>query len=277
MSESSEHRVDSGGVEIVYDVHGPEDGPPVVLLHGFPDSARLWRHQVPALAAAGFRVITPDLRGAGRSGKPAGVEAYNLLSLAADVSVVLDDAGVEQTHVVGHDWGSALAWGIATFAPDRVLSLTALSVGHPSAFAGAGLAQREKSWYMLLFQFEGIAEQWLTEDGWARFRGWSSHPDADGVIAELEATGSLTPFLNWYRANVPPAGLVGPPLALPPVTVPATGIWSSGDMALLEEQMTASADHCATGFRYERIEDAGHWIPLDAPDELNRILLDVLA
>lgn len=277
MSESSERRVDSNGVEIVYDVHGPEDGTPVILLHGFPDSARMWRHQVRALTGAGYRVLTPDLRGAGRSGKPEDVGAYNLLFLSADVSAVLDDAGVERAHVVGHDWGSALAWTVAILAPDRVDRLVTMSVGHPAAFRAAGLPQAEKSWYMLLFQFTGVAEQWLSADGWANFRAWFVHPDADAVTAELEATGSLTPFLNWYRANVPPESLVGPPLALPPVTVPTMGLWSSDDPALLEHQMATSAEHCTAGFRYERLDGTGHWIPLEAPDEVNRLLLDFLA
>lgn len=273
---SSEHRVDSGGVEVVYDVHGPDDGPPVVLLHGFPDSARLWRHQVPALVDAGYRVLTPDLRGYGRSGKPEGVDAYNLLVIAGDVAAVLDDAGVATARVVGHDWGAALSWAFTTLAPDRVERLACLSVGHPMAFAAAGLRQRELSWYMLLFQFPGVAERWVSDDGWARFREWSQHPDIEGVIAEVEGADALTPALSWYRANVPPAALVEPAMVLPPISVPVMGVWSTDDMALTEEQMTGSAAHCAAGFRYERIEGAGHWIPLDAPDALNALLLDFL-
>lgn len=270
-------RVDSGGVGIEYDVHGPDDGPPVVLLHGFPDTGRLWRHQVPALTGAGHRVIVPDQRGYGRSDKPGDVDAYNILFLAGDVLAVLDDAGVERAAVVGHDWGAPVAWALAATVADRVEKVAALSVGHPSAFAAAGLAQREKSWYMLLFQFEGIAERWLSGDGWANFRAWSGHPDADAVIADLEADGSLTPALSWYRANVPPTALVEPPPALPAVPVPAMGIWSTGDFALLEDQMKASAAYCEAGFRYERIDGAGHWMQLQAPEAVNRLLVDFLA
>src|SRR5947199_10683979 len=127
-------RVDSGGVGIEYTVDGPDDGRPVVLLHGFPDSGRLWHQQVPALTAAGHRVIVPDLRGYGRSDKPADVDAYNLLFLAGDVFAMLDDAGVERAAVVGHDWGAALAWGIAALAPERVERAAALSGGHPAPF-----------------------------------------------------------------------------------------------------------------------------------------------
>jgi pimeloyl-ACP methyl ester carboxylesterase len=271
---STEHRVDSGGVEIVYDSHGADDGPAVILLHGFPDSARLWRHQVGPLVEDGYRVLTPDMRGFGRSGRPADVAAYNLLLIAADVAAVLDDAGVATARVVGHDWGAATAWAVATVAPDRVERVATLSVGHPSSFSRISIAQLEKSWYMLLFQFEGVAERWLSADGWARLREWSRHPDADAVIAELEAGDGLTPALAWYRANMPADGLTGPPIDLPPVTVPAMGIWSTDDMALLEEQMTGSAAFCAAGFRYERIEGAGHWIPLDAPERTTELLLD---
>lgn len=270
-------RIDSGGVGLHVEVSGPDDGPAVVLLHGFPDTGRLWAKQVPALTGAGYRVVVPDQRGYGRSDKPAEVDAYNLLLLAADVGAVLDALGIERAHLVGHDWGAAVAWGVATFAADRVDHLAVLSVGHPMSFGRAGWEQREKSWYMLLFQFEGIAEQWLTDHGWANFRAWGRHPDADAVIADLEADGSLTPGLNWYRANVAPRTLVEPPMQLPPVTRPTMGVWSTGDIALTEKQMTGSAEFVSGPWRYERIEGPGHWMQWEAPDTVNTLLLDFLA
>ncbi len=148
-------RSETNGVGIEFDVTG--SGQPVLLLHGFPDTGRLWRHQVPALVDAGFQVIVPDLRGYGRSDKPAEVEAYAAPLLAQDVLGVLDTAGIERTHVVGHDWGAALAWVFAALVPDRVDHLVAMSVGHPTAFRTAGYRQREKSWYMFFFQFAGVA------------------------------------------------------------------------------------------------------------------------
>ena len=268
-------RADVNGVGIHYEVTG--EGSPVVLLHGFPDSGRLWRNQVPALAAAGHRVIVPDLRGYGESDKPEGVDQYNLLLLAGDVLGVLDAEGVEQAAVVGHDWGAALAWATASFAADRVERLVALSVGNPMAFAAVGYPQREKSWYMLLFQFTGIAEQWLSNDDWANFRSWGSHPDAQATIEELERNGSLTPGLNYYRANVGPETLVGPPLELPHVTCPTMGVWSTGDFALTEEQMTGSEKFVDAPWRYERVEGPGHWMQLEAPDRVNELLVDFLA
>jgi len=139
-----------------------------------------------------------------------------------------------------------------------------------------GFEQNEKSWYMLLFQFEGVAERWLSDDGWANLRQWSQHPDVDGVIAELERDRSLTPALSWYRANVPPESWVGPALELPPVQAPTMGVWSTGDFALTEAQMTGSKAHVSGTWRYERLDGPGHWMQLEAPEKVNRLLLDFL-
>src|ERR1700722_5341074 len=267
-------RVDSGGIGIEVEVTGT--GRPVVLLHGFPDTGVLWRNQVPALVEKGFSVIVPDLRGYGKSDKPEGVDQYSIHYVVGDVLAVLDALEIERPHVVGHDWGAALAWAIGSLVPDRVDQLVALSVGHPLPFASAGLEQREKSWYMLLFQFEGIAETWLSKDNWANLRNWGKHPDADGVIAELERSGSLTPALNYYRANVGPQTLVDPPLELPAVQASTMGVWSTGDIALTEAQMTGSAKHVSGPWRYERLEGPGHWMQLEAPDPVNALLLDFL-
>jgi pimeloyl-ACP methyl ester carboxylesterase len=255
---------------------GDPGAPAVLLLHGWPDSHRLWRRQVPALTAAGFRAVAPDLRGFGDSDRPEDVAAYGLAHILGDVVGVLDHLGIGRAHVVGHDWGAAVAWALAALLPDRVDHLVALSVGHPAAFRAAGLPQREKSWYMLLFQFEGVAERWLSDADYANFRSWSRHPDAEAAIADLSRPGALTASLNWYRANLPPVTLVEPALEVPPVVRPTMGLWSKGDMALVEENVTGSAAHVTAQWRYERIDDAGHWIPLDAPAELTALLLDFL-
>jgi pimeloyl-ACP methyl ester carboxylesterase len=265
--------VNVAGTTIAYDVAG--EGRPVVLLHGFPDSSHLWRHQVGPLADAGFQVITPDLRGYGRSDKPADVESYALPFLAGDILGVLADVGVERAHVVGHDWGAALAWLTASLAPGRTDHLVAMSVGFPSTFLRT-FEQREKSWYMLLFQFEGVAERYLSDNGWANFRAWGRHPDADDVIAQLEANGSLTPGLNYYRANIAASTWADPPLELPTVAANTMGIWSSGDMALTETQMLDSAESVSGTWRYERIDGPGHWMQLEAPDAVSELLFDFL-
>jgi pimeloyl-ACP methyl ester carboxylesterase len=264
-------RIEVDGVGLEVSTAGT--GPAVLLLHGFPDTHELWRHQVPALTRAGFRTIAPDLRGFGASDNSG---PYDLGAHVGDLLGVLDRLEVPAAHVVGHDWGAAIGWVLAALAPDRVRSLAALSVGHPAAFRRSGLAQREKSWYMLLFQFEGVAEQWLSVDDFANLREWSGHPDAEPVVACLAAPGALTAALGIYRDSLPPSSLVAPPPALPPVTAPTLGVWSSGDRFLIEDPMIASERYVAGPWTYARVEGAGHWLQLDRPDAVNRLLLDFL-
>jgi pimeloyl-ACP methyl ester carboxylesterase len=267
-------KVDSGGIGLDVLVEG--EGRPVILIHGFPDTKRLWSKVTPALVEAGFQVITYDQRGYGASDKPPNVDAYAIPFLAIDVTAVLDALGIERAHVVGHDWGAAVAWATASFAPDRVDHLVAMSVGHPSAFGNMDMSQREKSWYMLLFQFQPQAEQWLTADGGANLREWMHHPDHDAVFADLQRDQSLTPGLNYYRANITPDAFVGPAIELPPAQAPTMGIWSSGDAHLDERQMIESAKFCANTYRYERIEGVGHFMQWEAPDKVTALLLDFL-
>ncbi len=266
--------VDVGDVTL--HVRDSGSGTPVVLLHGWPDTGDLWRHQVPALTAAGYRAIVPDLRGFGRSSRPADKAGYGLPALVGDVIAILKALDVPRAHLVGHDWGAAVSWLTATLRPDRIASMTALSVGHPASFRSAGLRQREKSWYMLLFQFRDVAERWLSEDGFRNLGEWSGHPDLAEVAQRLADPAALTASLGLYRANLTPESLFGPPRDLPPVTVPAMGVWSSDDIALIEEGMTGSARYVTGPWRYERVEGAGHWLQLDAPDTVNALLLDFL-
>lgn len=270
-------RFEVNGVELMVTDSGSTDAPAVLMIHGWPDTAYLWRHQIPVLVEAGYRVLAPDLRGFGRSGKPEAVEAYRVKESVTDMVGILDHAGVDSVHVVAHDWGAAVGWALALGSPERVRTLTALSVGHPNSFGAAGLRQLQKSWYMLLFQFEGIAEEFLSGNDWARFRAFvGDHPEADHWIESLSRPGALTASLNWYRANAHPSRLI---VARPPLRncrVPVLGMWSSRDFALSEEQMTGCQDYVDAEWEYMRIEDASHWIPLDAPDRLNHALLDWL-
>lgn len=270
--------VHSGDVTIRVVDRGPRDGDVVLLLHGWPDSAYLWRHQVPTLVDAGYRVLVPDQRGFGESDRPNDVSDYHLLFAVQDALAVLDDTGIGSAHVVGHDWGGAVAWGLAGGAADRVTSLTAMSVGHPGAFGSAGLAQREKSWYMLLFQFAGVAERWLSGDGWAGLRAFTRDgTDFERWVEDLSRPGALTASLNWYRATLPPEVLLmAGESPLPPITVPTLGIWGADDFALTEEQMARSADWVTGEWRYERLDGVGHWLPVDAADEVNRLLSEWL-
>ena len=269
-------RIAVNGIQLHVVDEGPRTGPPVFLLHGFPDSSSLWRNQIPALVKAGYRVIAPDLRGFGESDKPEAVDAYALPVLMGDALGVLDALAIPRAHVVCHDWGAALGWGLAMFTPDRVDRLVALSVGHFGAFGSAGLEQREKSWYMLFFQYEGIAEEALRADDWAFFREWTRHhPELPTWIADLSRPGALTAALNWYRANANPArpGIGG--VDFPPVKAPTLGIWSTRDHYLVEAQMVATKAFIQGEWRYERI-DATHWMQVDEPARVTELVLDWL-
>jgi pimeloyl-ACP methyl ester carboxylesterase len=264
--------IEANGISLYVEEHG--DGAPVLLLHGWPDSARLWRHQVPVLAASGYRVITPDLRGFGRSEQPAEVRSYGLGNVVEDVRALLDQLGVETVHVVGHDWGAAVAWLTASLHPDRVRTLTVISVPHP--LAPATVRQYEMAWYQLFFQFYGVAEATVQHDDWAWLRMFTrGGGDLDQAIADLSRPGALTASLNWYRANLAPR-MPGPALELPPVAAPTLAIWSAGDHYLDGERVKKSAAFVQGPWRYEEIPGASHWVPLDAPERLNELLLDWL-
>jgi pimeloyl-ACP methyl ester carboxylesterase len=253
------------------------EGRPVLLLHGFPDSSHLWRHQVPELVESGMRVIAPDLRGFGESDTPDAVDEYAVSRSVADVLALLDGMGIERAHVVGHDWGAVVAWVLATFAPTRVERLVAMSVGHPNALRSRSLEQREKGWYQLLFQFPA-AEELLMRDDWKLFRELlRDDGDVERYLADLSRPGALTAALNWYRANLSPDRELEPRSALPAVVAPTLGLWSSSDNYLTEDGMLRSAEHVTGPWRYERIEGASHWMQLDAPARISGLLLEFLA
>lgn len=258
--------VTSGSVRLVYRDEG--EGEPVVLLHGWPDTGAMWEPVGARLLEHGWRTVRPDLRGCGASDKPTEVADYAMAHLVADVTGLLDDLGLERAHLVGHDWGAALAWAVALLAPSRVSSLTAVSVGHPVAFAGAGVEQMARSWYTYLFAQPELGEALLRWRDHEVIRQWMRHPEAERIVVELERTGQLSTHLNWYRANLSAWSFLAEPLELPAVGVPVLGVWSSKDPALCERQMTDSARHCSAGFTYRRLEGVGHWVPLEAPEEL---------
>jgi pimeloyl-ACP methyl ester carboxylesterase len=246
------------------------EGSPVLLLHGFPDDRFLWRHQATALAAAGLRVIAPDLRGFGDAPRPQDPSEYGLDIAARDVIGILDALRVGQVQMIGHDWGAALGWRIAARDPGRVSRYAALSVGAPGAPPTD--EQRAKSAYMAFFRKPGVEEE-IRRDNWKWFRGFlRGAADTDRYIERLSRPGALTAGLNWYRASNAPAP--GSPLAA--VACPVLGVWSDGDAYLTEEQMRTSGDRIKGTFQYEKVQGASHWMMLDKPNELNRLLLGFL-
>jgi pimeloyl-ACP methyl ester carboxylesterase len=266
--------VSNGDVDLSLDVTG--EGPTLLLLHGWPDTGALWDQMVPELVEAGYRVVVPDLRGCGRSSKPVETSSYRMHHLVADVACIIDRVGADRVTLIGHDWGAALTWTTAAYLPDRVEALVAISVGHTNAFFDAGIAQQMKSWYMMLFSQEGLGEAFLRKNDYEAIRRWTSHPRAKDVIEELERDGQMSAHLRWYRANMPMDAFVAERSVMAPVTSPALGIWSSGDGGLTERQMIGSDAYCTNGFTYVRLEGFGHWVPLEAPHELTREILEFL-
>ena len=269
-------RIEANGLTHHVVIAGEPDGEPVVLLHGFPDTSYLWRNQIPVLADAGYRVIAPDLRGMGDSDKPDGVKSYSMSNHIGDLRGILAHLGVDgPVRLVGHDWGAGVGWAIATFVPEIVDRYVAVSVGRWGTHERT-LRQLHRSWYMFAFLHDE-AEDFLSRNDFAAFRTWSGvYPDADHAIGHLSEPGALTAAIGIYRANMPASFMLGEPLDLPKVRAPVMGVWSERDFALTEEQMTQSADDCEAGFRYERVDGVGHWIPIEAPDRLNELLLDFL-
>lgn len=257
-------------------------GPAVLLLHGFPDSRFLWRFQVAALAAAGFRAIAPDLRGFGEAPRPTDVRPYRRQFIVADILGLLDTLGVKRSHIVGHDWGAALTWKLAGSYPERFDRVVVLSVGVPTSPGWDTIEQREKSWYFDFFIKAGIAEEALKADNWKLFREWSrGQGDQERYLRDLARPGALTAALNWYRAALTPLPPGETPLPKLPswdrIRNPVLGVWSDGDPFLLAPQMALSAEVVEAPWRYERIIGAGHWMMLDKPEELNRLLIDFLS
>jgi pimeloyl-ACP methyl ester carboxylesterase len=256
---------------------GPHDGELVLLLHGFPETSYEWRAQLPVLAAAGYRAVAPDQRGYAEGARPSAVDDYRIEHLARDTIGFADALGADRFHLVGHDWGGALAWYVGGNHGDRLKTLTVVSTPHPTPFAAsiAGGEQREKSSYMVWFR-ESSAEQRFLENDAALLRavysGTGFHDDeavAEYVRAFRDGAG-LTGGLNWYRANNfrAPIG---------PITVPTMYVWSTDDVALGAEAAHATASHCEGPYRFEIIEGVSHWIPEEVPDILNALLLSHLS
>jgi pimeloyl-ACP methyl ester carboxylesterase len=246
-------------------------GPPVLLLHGFPDTHVVWRKQIGVLADAGFRVIAPDLRGYGETEAPRFVRDYRLDVLRSDILALLEVLGIDKVRLVGHDWGAVIGWQLCMAAPSRLERFVALSVGHPAALCRAGLAQRLRMAYVLGFLIPGVAEHALKFANWLFLRKFTRDRTQIGYWRRnLGRPGRLRAALNYYRANI---GL-GMAQGWPAVHVPVMGVWSDGDPALGEKQMRDSGRYVQAEFRYERIEGADHWLQLTAPDKLNTLLLD---
>jgi pimeloyl-ACP methyl ester carboxylesterase len=198
-----ERRIQVNGLTFRVIDQGSE--PAVLLVHGWPDSVYVWRHQIPALLHAGYRVMALDLPGFGESDRPTEVDAYKVANILGYIKGILATLGVERVSIVGHDWGAAISWLFTSFFPTQVERLVALSVGHPGAAGYDGLKQWEKHWYFLWFLFPGIAETNFPKNNWVLFREFlQGQGEVEHYIEDLSRPGALAATLNMYRANISP-------------------------------------------------------------------------
>jgi len=274
MSSTSTYEIPVGDLTFDVLISGPDDGIPLVALHGFPESAASWGKVTPLLTAAGYRVIAPNQRGYSAGARPEGVDAYKIEHLVADVVGLLDALGLPDAHLVGHDWGSAVAWQVAGRHPNRIRSLTAISVPHPTAFGWAlreDEDQKQRSSYIGLLRQEGKAEEVLSEDNFRRLRamfdGQIDPEFADEHIRVLSGEGALTGALNWYRAMTRDFGDIDR------TTVPTTYVWSTGDTALGRAGAERCGEFVDAPYEFVVLDGGSHWIPEERAEELAEAIL----
>jgi epoxide hydrolase 4 len=269
---------------------GPQDGPLVILLHGFPEFWRGWIKQIGPLAEAGYRVVVPDQRGYNLSDKPEGVASYNIEQSTADVDDLIAVLGREKVFLVGHDWGAAVAWETALRYPQRLEKLAILNVPHldvMNRFLFSSFAQMRKSWYIFFFQIPYLPE-WLLGRNDCTYavrmllgssnKGSFSRADIEEYKLAWKQPGALTAMINWYRAMLRQR-LKGPwnPQKIVPrrVHVPTLMLWGKNDIALSWEMAQPSIDLCDAG-QLIFFENATHWVQHDEAEAVNRQLLAFL-
>ena len=265
--------------DLVFDVRdeGPETGEVVILLHGFPQTKEAWDDVVPGLVAADYRVLAPDQRGYSRRARPSGRRSYTGENLVGDVLALADAARAERFHVVGHDWGGAVAWYLAMWHPDRLRSATVLATPHPAAFRRALLTSTQifRSWYFLVFQLPRLPE-WMTTSavGGPRFRKAlvrSGLPErkVDAYLSVLSEPGAATSIVNWYRA----AALTAPSQLAELVTVPTLYVYGTHDVALGRRGAELTKRFVTGPYRYEPL-DASHWMPEEIPEVVTKLIVE---
>jgi pimeloyl-ACP methyl ester carboxylesterase len=282
------------GVELDVAVAGHPTNPAIILLHGFPESHRTWRHQIADLAEDHF-VLAPDQRGFAKSSKPEGVENYTPDKPVADMIALADRFDLERFTLVGHDWGGAIAWMAALNHPDRVARLIIINAPHPFVFQRSmfdDMAQREASQYIRAFRNTDL-EKHIDSIGLSAFFDGSfmRHTDFEKVqdekpiyLEQWGQPGAMTAMLNWYRAStllVPamdetperPAFLDGP---FPPLKVPTLVIWGLGDKALLPVQLEG-LEALVPDLTLRKLEGVGHFAPWEAPEKVTGAMREWLA
>ena len=267
-------------------VSGPEDGEVIILLHGFPECWNTWRHQIPQLADAGYRVYAPNLRGYGQSSKPDKVMDYHLECLITDVDAIRKESGRNKVHIVAHDWGGAIGWTYANKYSEHTASLSVLNMPHLQVFLNSvwgSLRQMLKSWYIVFFQLPWLPERFLSFNNFAFFK-WimkkssaeGSYTDRDIEILEehWKTPGALTASINYYRAIFRKQPRETRKESR--VTSPTQILWGEQDIALSTSMAEKSLEYTEGG-SLTTYPDGTHWLAHDKPDEVTNRVLEHLA
>jgi len=272
--------VATNGIRLHTRQAGPDDGPLVIVLHGFPEFWEGWHRQIEPLAAAGYRVIVPDQRGYNRSDKPDGVASYHIAELAADVIGLIDDAGRETAAVAGHDWGAAVAWWLALSYPARINSLTTVNVPHPTVMEDtllSSLSQLRKSWYMFAFQLPVLPETIATANNCRALQRGLTESSRPGTFSATDLKryreawtqpGAVTAMINWYRAM----GRYRPRPPQQQVSVPTLVMWGQQDEFLEPSMAEESLAYCDDA-ELVTFPSATHWVLHERPEETAEELL----
>jgi pimeloyl-ACP methyl ester carboxylesterase len=279
-----EQFITTNGIRLHVVMAGPESGPPVILLHGFPEFWRGWSKQLPALVKAGCRVIIPDQRGYNLSDKPQGVKAYRIEELVNDVVGLVDALGYEKVNLVGHDWGAVVAWMTAIWHPERIHRLGIMNAPHPAVmrrFLMRDFEQMRRSWYVFFFQLPWLPEAGMRADNWhgaARaMRGSGkihtfSNEDVDMYKEAWSQPGAMTTMINWYRAAMRHMPRLPGDAR---IKVPTLMMWGMKDFALTHRMARPSMDYVDEG-NLILFPEATHWVHLDAAEEVNHYLVDFI-
>lgn len=277
-----EHRFRRG--DLTFDVldAGPADGPVVVLLHGFPEINQSWQPLIDSLVAHGYRCLAPNQRGYSPGARPKRRRDYRDSELVADVVALIDASGASRVHLVGHDWGATVAWYVAQRHPDRLASLTTMSVPHPGAFLASMVRSRQglASWYIYFFQLPRIPERYfLSRRGGFTARGIrpTRAPEAtasfDSAMTALSDPGAMTAALNWYR-GIP---FSDTRRANDKVTVPTLFIWGDDDVALRRVGAENTEKYVTAEYRFEPLVGVDHWILDRRPELVSQLVIDWVA
>jgi pimeloyl-ACP methyl ester carboxylesterase len=266
----------------VFDVRvaGPENGPAVILLHGFPETSYEWRHQMTALAAAGYRAVAPDQRGYSPGARPTSVDDYQVLKLSKDVVDIADAMGIGRFHLVGHDWGGGVGWAVAKIYAARVITYTSASTPHPDALQHEleddASCQHQDSSYFDTFIAPGAADLFIAGDAGVLHRTYEglSPADVDVYVKALGNRAAMTAALDWYAANIADRKFNLP--AVGAVTVPTLLVWGKDDQFFCRDTVELSASFMQAPFTLVELDSVNHWVPENGAEPFNAALLDHL-